>query len=253
MFQSVQARTPTHRHLIWRKRAGHALSSASRSGKLVLHHCPPTVSRKQAQRNWAEWHEKKMWLASSTVPQMGHIPSPGPFRLRTSTPEGSRPRIHCHCHRKIRIFSGTRISQIRLNGSGADEGAMAPYKDFVEKHPEGSRCQDRVSRSFATSIGRRAMSWRRTSQAATSGGPNGRRKARHPKSIRAVSTDTRGSTAMANNSGKCTAKGAFPSQRSNQNRVEAPEPAGIEVPMRSTGRSWITDCQNWEPPVRVST
>ena len=34
------------------------------------------------------------------------------------------------------------MSQIRLNGSGAVEGAMAPYRDFVEKRPEGSRRQE---------------------------------------------------------------------------------------------------------------
>ena len=67
-------------------------------------------------------HEK-MWLASSTVPHMGHIPSPGPLRLRTSTPDGRRPQIHCH--KKILIFRGRWMSQIKLKGSGAVEGAMA--------------------------------------------------------------------------------------------------------------------------------
>ena len=130
--------------------------SASKSGKLVLHHCPPTVSRKQDHRNWAVEQEKKMWLASSTVPHRGHILSPGPLRLRTSTPEGRRPRIHCH--RKILIFRGRRMSQIRLKGSGADEGAIAEYKDLVEKRPEGSSRQEMESGAPLTSIGRRAMS-----------------------------------------------------------------------------------------------
>ena len=151
---------------------------------------------------------------------------------------------------KILIFRGRRMSQIKLKGSGAAEGAMAAYKDFMEKRPDGSRRHERASRSSSTFIGIRAMSWRRESQAATSRGPKGRWKARRPKSIRVVSTETRGSAAMAKSFGNHAARGESPNQRSNQNRVEDPDPIEMDVPMRRTGRSWITDCQNWDPPVR---
>ena len=63
--------------------------------------------------------------------------------LEDFDPEGRRLRIHCH--RKIRIFRGRRMSHIRLNGFGAVDGAMTAYKDFVEKRPDGSRCQEMAS------------------------------------------------------------------------------------------------------------
>ena len=82
-----------------------------------------------------------------------------------------------------------------------------PTRDLVEKQPEGSSRQDMPSWVSSTFIGRRAMSWRRASHAATSSGPKGRQNARRPKSIRAVSTETRGSTAMAKSSGNRAARG----------------------------------------------
>ena len=53
-----------------------------------------------------------------------------------------------------------------------------------------------------------------------------------------------GSTEIEKRMGKRAAKGESPAQRSNQKSVERPDPTEIEVPMRSTGRSWTMDCQN---------
>ena len=81
-------------------------------------------------------------------------------------------------------------------------------------------------------------------QAADSGGPKGLRKARRPRSIRALSTEIRGSTAMEKRSGKRAAKGESPAHLSNQNRVADLEPTEMDAPMRRTGSSRTTDCQN---------
>ena len=81
-----------------------------------------------------------------------------------------------------------------------------------------------------------------------SGGPNGCRNARRPKSIRATSMEILGSTAMENKSGNWVAKGRSPAHLSNQNRVDAPDPTAMKVPMQRTGSNWMTDCQNCEPP-----
>ena len=70
-----------------------------------------------SEKNRAEAHAKKMWLESSGTAQRGQIPVPGPLRLRTSTPDGIRPWIHCHM--KMRIFSGRRTDHtIKRGGSG---------------------------------------------------------------------------------------------------------------------------------------
>ena len=71
-----------------------------------------------------------MWFESSGVSHRGQRPEPGPLRLRTSTPDGSRPRIHCHM--KIWILRGRRMDQTVWRGGGAEEGAIAAYRDLVE-------------------------------------------------------------------------------------------------------------------------
>ena len=187
-----------------------------------------------------------MWFDSSGTPQSGQIPVPGPLRLRTSTPDGSLPRIHCHM--KMRIFSGTRTIQIIDKGRGADEGAMAEYSDLVVNKPDGSSRHRVRSGLSSTSGSCNATQSSNSRQAADSAGPNGRRKARRPRSRRALLTDIMGSTEIEKRTGKQAAKGESPAQRSYQKRVERPEPTEMEVPMRSTGRSWTVDCQNWEPP-----
>lgn len=124
---------------------------------------------------------------------------------------------------------------------------MAWYRDFVENLPEGSRCQEKRSCASSKSGSWSAMVSRSSCQAISSGGPNGRRNARRPKSIRAISTDTLGSTAIENRSEKRAANGESPAHRSNKNRADVPDPTVMEVPMQRTG-NWMTDCQNWEPP-----
>ncbi|KAE8795236.1 hypothetical protein D1007_29974 [Hordeum vulgare] len=54
-------------------------------------------------------------------------------------------------------------------------------------------------------------------------------------------------TTIENRARKHAAKKDSSAQWSNQNRVDAPEPTSIKVPMRSTGSSWMRDCQNWDP------
>ncbi|XP_073364737.1 uncharacterized protein [Aegilops tauschii subsp. strangulata] len=118
-------------HLMWRNAGGIAWSSAKRAGKLLWSQLPPTISRKQLHRNCADMQVKKIWFESSSGPQSGQSPSPGPLRFRTSTPDGRRPRIHCH--KKILILRGRRISQMEESASWPGEGAMARYRDlFVE-------------------------------------------------------------------------------------------------------------------------
>lgn len=75
-------------------------------------------------------------------------------------------------------------------------------------------------------------------------GPKGRLKARRPRSIRASSTKFLDSTVTENRAGKRAAKGVLLAQRSNQNKVDVPEPTSIEVPMRRTGSSWMRECEN---------
>ena len=75
-------------------------------------------------------------------------------------------------------------------------------------------------------------------------GPKARRKARCPKSRRALSTEIMGSTEIEKRMGKRAAKEESLAQRSNQKSVERPDPTEIEVPMWSIGRSWTRDCQN---------
>uniref|UniRef100_M8BJR9 Uncharacterized protein n=1 Tax=Aegilops tauschii TaxID=37682 RepID=M8BJR9_AEGTA len=93
-----------------------------------------------------------MWFESSTVSHKGHIPSPGPLRLSTSTPEGTLPLIHCH--KNILILSGSLMAQTAVIASGAVDGALAWYEDLVEKRPEGSRCQDMLFEALSRHIGK---------------------------------------------------------------------------------------------------
>ena len=120
IVQRVQAMTPISSHLMWRDAKGEVWSSVYRSEKLVWHQFPPTTSRKQLHTNCADTQEKKMWFESSGVAQSGQRPEPGTLRLRTSTPDGSRPRIHRHM--KIRIFRGKRMDHTVARGEGRRRG-----------------------------------------------------------------------------------------------------------------------------------
>ena len=120
----------------------------------------------------------------------------------------------------------------------------------MENWPEGSRRHLTWSGPESTAGSCRAMQSSNSRQAADSEGPNGLRKVRRPKSIRALSTEMVGSTAMEKRSGNRAANGESPAQWSNQNKVAEPEPTEMDVPMRRTGRSWIIDYQNWEPSER---
>ena len=176
-----------------------------------------------------------MWFESSGTPQSGQMLIPGPFRLRTSTPDGIRPRIHCYM--KIQIFRGRRMDHTIDRGRGAEDGAMAMYSDLVENWPEGSR-RHRTRSGPPSTIG----SWRATQssnsrQAADSKVPKAHRKASRPKSKRALSTEIKGSTEMEKRPGKRAAKGVSPAHRSNPNSVEVPDPTEMEVPIRRNGRS----------------
>ncbi|KAF6988117.1 hypothetical protein CFC21_005697 [Triticum aestivum] len=122
---------PTHNHLIWQWRGAVVWISASKSGKLVLHHCPPTVSRKQDHRNWAVEQEKKMWLASSTVPHRGHI-----LESQAATSRGPKWRRKARRPKSIRVvLTENRGSTAMENSSGNRAGsaeksllAMPPHQ-----------------------------------------------------------------------------------------------------------------------------
>ena len=85
LFAELQLSPTSSRHIRWLQIGVLAWTLWTVCNKLVI-----------------QTQEKKMWFESSGTPQNGQMPVPGPFRLRTSTPDGSRPRIHCHM--KTRIF-----------------------------------------------------------------------------------------------------------------------------------------------------
>ena len=91
-----------------------------------------------------------MWFESSGTPQSGQTPEPGPFRLRTSTPDGTRPWIHCHM--KMRLFRGRRMDHTIERGRGAEEGAMARYSDLVEPIPKKTTLRQWVWMRMVTMI-----------------------------------------------------------------------------------------------------
>ena len=123
--------------MVGRWLGGRLRTSRNISRKFPWHQPPPIPSRRQLHRKNAAEHVKNMWLLGSFgVSHSGQFP----LHLRTSTPEGSRPRTNCQW--KILIFIVTFISQRRLSSSGPGVAAMALYRDLDENNPFGSRCHE---------------------------------------------------------------------------------------------------------------
>jgi hypothetical protein len=85
-------------------------------------HCRSSLA--PAHANLARWHEKKIWLQSSSSPQKAHAPVVGPFLLSTCTPDGSR--LLMSCHRKTLILGGTLVFQTSLKCVTAAPCDMRP-------------------------------------------------------------------------------------------------------------------------------
>jgi hypothetical protein len=64
----------------------------------------PSASRTKLHNTRAVVQEKRMWVCLSRAPQRGHNPSPEPFLLSTSVPEGWWSLNNCHT--KKLIFKG---------------------------------------------------------------------------------------------------------------------------------------------------
>jgi len=206
----------------------------------------PSASWTKFHRNLAAGQVKRMWVPVSGIPHMGQSPSPGPCRLRTSTPEGRRSLRSCHT--KILIFSG--MGAFKSGEVQALTGVLKRlrYADFTENVPDGVRCHDTRSRPPGSDSGSKL---RNSVQAAASAIPNVRRNEMFQVPLgNAEATSCIGSAQIAKRAGNLCCSGLPSSHGSSQNRVFSPLPMEKRTPfLISCLMDWI-DRQNWDPSWR---
>ena len=112
-----------------------------------------------------------MWILISGTAHRGQVPSPGPNRFTTSTPDGRRSLRSCQT--KILIFNGNGAFH-----NGEVQGRTGPlnralYADPTVKPREGVNVHDTLSGDVERDLGSISRS---SPQDTTSAGPKVRRK-----------------------------------------------------------------------------